>query len=63
VPPSYTLPPVARAPSPAIVYSTYVFNEHLQRPVDWHKAVGVDGREIDIDDLFPEVPGDEGSAR
>jgi hypothetical protein len=49
-------PAVVRVLGPAIIYSTYVFHEPLQQAVDWHKAVGVGGRELDIDDLFPEVP-------
>ena len=50
---------VVGAPNPAIIYSTYVFNDHIQRRVDWHKAIGNGGHEIDIDDLFPELGGEE----
>lgn len=55
-------PPVVGAPQPAIVYSTYVFHRELQQPVDWHKAIGVGGKELDVDDLFPEVPNEDGRA-
>lgn len=53
-------PSVVGAPQPAIVYSTYVVHHELQQPVDWHKAIGVDGQELDVDDLFPELPGEDG---
>lgn len=54
-------PAVIGAPHPAIIYSTYVFHQELQQPVDWHKAFGVGGQDLDIDDLFPEVPGGDDS--
>ena len=45
-------PPAKGRPSPAIIYSAEVPDEQLG-PDDWDLAIGLGGRVLNIDDLFP----------